>query len=107
MPMAFANRTPEQIAAALEKAREARAANKELLNAVKSGEVTLADILSDDYLDNARAQRLQVSTLLRHVPGVGVRRAEALMTELKIAENRRVGGLGVRQRKALTEKLAK
>lgn len=105
--MGFENRTPEQIKAALEAAREARAATRELLEAVKTGRVTLAELLSDDYLDNQRAQRLQVKTLLRHVPGVGPKKSESIMEELKIADTRRVGGLGVRQRKALVEKFSK
>jgi len=113
--MAFENRTPEQQKEALDKARLARAENRELLQAVKSGKITLAQILGGDLPESERAQqliaergdRVKVATLLRHAPGIGPKKTPWVMEELDIAENRRVGGLGVRQRKVLTEKFSK
>jgi hypothetical protein len=101
MPAGFGNRTREQIEAALEVAREARAAKAELLRSVKEGRVTLGEILGNDYKDNERAQKLPVHTLVRALPGVGIRTADTALDELGITKGRRVGGLGTRQRERL------
>jgi hypothetical protein len=103
MPLNFADRTPGQVEAALEAARQARAAKTELLNDIKSGRVTLGELLSDSYRGNVRAQRLPVRTALRALPGVGVVKADHAMKMIGIAEGRKIGGLGPRQREALLD----
>ncbi len=49
---------------------------------------------------------LRVTELLRSIPSLGPTRASRVMTELQIAESKRVGGLGVRQRADLSDYLA-
>jgi hypothetical protein len=106
MPSKFGDRTPEQVQAALERAREARADKARLLKDIREGRVTLAEVLGDDYKGNLRAQMLPVQTLLRALPGVGIKTADAAMTDLGIEKSRRVRGLGVNQRARLLEKMS-
>ena len=53
-------------------------------------------------LQSPEARRVKVVQLLCCLPGVGELRAHRIMVELGIAENRRVGGLGPNQVKALS-----
>lgn len=92
--------TPEQRALALEKAAEARAAKSELLSRIRSGAVTAAELLSPEVRDE-RILKLQVLTMLRALPGVSPAKARNIMSQATIADNRRVGGLGDRQREKL------
>jgi hypothetical protein len=48
---------------------------------------------------------MRVTTLLAALPGYGKVRAGALLTELRIAESRRLRGLGPRQRAALLQRI--
>jgi hypothetical protein len=96
--MALPTLTPEQRQVALEKAREARAARSALLASLKEGTITLADLL-DREDDTAR--RTKVNQVLRTLPGVGQARAAAIMERAGIMADRRVGGLGARQRELL------
>ena len=101
--MALPTMTPEQRQVALTKAREARAARSALLAEVKAGTLTLADVLGrEDDL----ARRTKVSQVLRAVPGVGPARAAAIMERAGIPPERRVGGLGARQREQLLADVA-
>jgi len=87
--------SPEQREAALQKAREARAARSALLAGLKAGTLTLADVLGrDDDL----ARKTKVAQVVRAVPGVGKARAAAIMERTGIPAERRIGGLGARQR---------
>jgi hypothetical protein len=97
-------RSPEDIAAALQKAAAARAAMAEAKAKLKMGQLTLADALDQAGSDPAIG-KLKVTALLQSLPGVGKVKARDIMTELDIAENRRVQGLGAQQRKALLERL--
>jgi hypothetical protein len=96
--------TPEQRTAALKKAAEARTARAELKEKLKMGSVTLAEALakadSDDVIGNMR-----VLAMLEALPGVGKVKARRLMADIEIAENRKVRGLGPKQRIALLEQL--
>ena len=97
--------TPEQRTAALKKAAEARTARAELKEKLKMGSVTLADALakadSDDVIGNMR-----VLAMLEALPGVGKVKARRLMADIEIAENRKVRGLGPKQRIALLQHLS-
>lgn len=42
---------------------------------------------------------MRVKQVINALPGYGFKRTQALMKSLKIAENKRVGGLGVNQAK--------
>ncbi len=95
--------TPEQRAAALEKAAEARTARAEIKARLKMGSMTLAEALDSD---DPNVLKLKVVSLLESLPGVGKVKARKLMDDIGIAENRRVQGLGAQQREALLTQLA-
>jgi len=95
--------TPEQRAAALDKAFKARQARAEVKTELKAGRTTLSAVLDRAGSDEALS-KMKVHDLLRSLPGVGDRRASALMEEIGIAASRRLKGLGVHQRAALLAK---
>ena len=80
------------------KKRRERALFKAL---VKSGEVDPLSALSDK-----RAANIRVEELLRSMPGIGRASAASIMTLCGIAPNRRVRGLGSRQRERLSDAVA-
>ena len=92
--------TPEQRAAALEKAREARARRSEIAKGLASGEMKFSELLKTD---EPAAAKMKVSAAIKAMPGYGTAKTDALLAELGIAEGRRIGGLGSRQRAALIE----
>lgn len=102
--MALPQLTDEQRKAALEKAAQARHERAELREKIKSGKVTLEEVLdSDDPIAN----RMKVSALIESLPGYGKAKATKIMDELGISASRRVKGLGARQREQLLEVLSK
>ena len=98
--MALPPLTPEQRAAALEKAAQARKERAEVKNRLKRGGTTLAQILKEGQTDDVIG-KMKVSSLLESLPGVGKVRAKQIMDRLNIADSRRVRGLGTNQRAAL------
>jgi hypothetical protein len=92
--------TPEQRAAALEKAAQARKDRAEVKNKLKHGSITLPQVLKEGQTDDV-VGKMKVSALLESMPGVGKVRAKQIMERLGIAESRRVRGLGANQRSAL------
>ncbi len=102
--MALSQLTDEQRKEALEKAAQARHERAELREKIKSGKVTLEEVLdSDDPIAN----RMKVSALIESLPGYGKAKAAKIMDELGISATRRVKGLGARQREQLIEALSK
>lgn len=101
--MALQPLTPEQRSAALDKAFKARQARADAKAALKSGEKSLSTVLKEATDDEALS-KMKVHDLLRSMPGVGKRRASALMEQVGIAESRRLKGLGVHQKAALLER---
>ncbi len=101
--MALPALSPEQRQAALEKAREARVARSALLASLKAGTVTLAEVLARD---DDIARRTSVAQVIRALPGVSPARAAAAMEHAGIILDRRVGGLGARQREQLLAEFA-
>lgn len=93
--------TPEQREIALEKSRAVRRLRAELKKDLKSGKLTLEDVLEGRA---EIAQKMKVAQLLEALPNVGKKRTEVLMLELGIASNRRVRGLGKHQTRALLER---
>jgi hypothetical protein len=92
----------EDRAAALARAAEARAHRREVREALSEGRLSVGDVLSsEDPFD----RKMRVSALISAMPGYGPKRAAKLMRDCAISEERRVGGLGVRQREALLAKL--
>ncbi len=97
--------SPEQRAAALAKAAEVRKARADLKEQLKKGEISLADLLARAENDDV-VGKLKVSTVLQALPGIGKVKAMQTMERLKIAESRRLRGLGEQQRKALLNEFA-
>jgi DnaJ-class molecular chaperone len=97
--------TPEQRTAALEKAAEARRARAELKELLRTGSVDVHELFRRSDEDDVIAG-MKVSAALAAMPGLGKVKANRLMEELGIADNRRLRGLGVRQREALLERLS-
>ena len=102
--LALPTLTDEQRKAALEKAAQARHARAELREKVKTGKVSLKEVL--DSTDPI-AERMKVSALIESLPGYGKAKAAKIMDELGISATRRVKGLGARQREQLLEALTK
>ena len=102
--MALPSLTDEQRNAALERAAQARHARAELREKVKTGKVSLKEVL--DSTDPI-AERMKVSALIESLPGYGKAKAAKIMDELGISATRRVKGLGARQREQLLEALTK
>lgn len=98
--MALPSLTPEQRAAALEKAAEARRARAALKVRLKSSGTSLADVLASGETDDV-VGKMKVVAVLESMPGVGKVRAQQIMERLEISPSRRVRGLGVKQREAL------
>ena len=94
--------TPEQRAAALEKAAAVRKERAALKVRLKSSGTRLDDVLADG-LDNEVIGKMKVVAVLEAMPGVGKIRAQKIMERLEISPSRRVRGLGTKQRKALVE----
>lgn len=94
--------TPEQRAAALVKAAEARAARAEIKARLKMGSMSLQEALDSE---DSNVHKLKVVSLLESLPGLGKVKARRLMEQIGIADNRRVQGLGNQQRAALLDEL--
>jgi hypothetical protein len=92
--------SPEQRAAALEKAAAARKARAELREKLKSKGATVGDVLKQGESDEVIG-KMRVSAVLESLPGVGKARAAKIMERLEISPTRRVRGLGANQRRAL------
>ncbi|GHH77824.1 integration host factor, actinobacterial type [Promicromonospora soli] len=101
--MALPPLTPEQRAAALEKAAEARRARAEIKNKLKYSQGSLREVIEAGQKDDV-VGKLKVVSLLESLPGVGKVKARAIMEEIGIAETRRVRGLGPHQTAALIER---
>ncbi len=96
--------SPEQRAGALAKAAAARSARAQIRAELKSGLVSVAELLDRARTDEQLAA-MRVTALLAAMPGYGKVRAAALLAELRIAESRRLRGLGPNQRAALLERI--
>lgn len=98
--MALPPLTPEQRAAALEKAAAARRERAEVKKRLKHSLVSLHEVIKQGQ-ENEVIGKMKVSALLESMPGVGKVRAGKIMQELGISESRRVRGLGSNQIAAL------
>ena len=97
--------SPEQRAAALAKAAQVRKARAELKEKLKNGQVTLSELLDKAENDDV-VGKLKVAAVLQALPGIGKVKATQTMEKLKIADSRRLRGLGEQQRKALLSEFA-
>jgi ribosomal protein S13 len=75
---------------------------KELL---KTGSISLPGLL-DRAEDDELLAGMKVYTVLAAMPGTGKIKAKRLMESLGISDNRRIRGLGDRQRAALLDEFA-
>jgi hypothetical protein len=103
--MALAPLTPEQRADALAKAAVARKARADVKTSLKNGGLTLPEVIKSAESSGIIA-KMKVSALLESLPGMGKVRARQAMERLAIKENRRIRGLGPRQRADLEEEFA-
>lgn len=103
--MAIPQLSAEARQEALEKAKAARIKRAEVREELKSGKLTIEQVL--DMKDDPIVGRMKVSTLIETMPGYGKAKAEKVMKELQIADSRRLRGLGDRQRAALLERMGK
>jgi hypothetical protein len=92
--------SPEQRAAALEKAAAARRTRAALKVRLKTHGTSLADVLAEGENDDVIG-KMKVVAVLESLPRVGKVKAQQIMEELEISPSRRVRGLGVKQRESL------
>ena len=106
--MALPPLTPEQRAAALEKAAIARRERAAVKNRLKHSGASLIEVLKEGSREggNEIVGKMKVASVLESLPGVGKVKARRIMTDVDIADNRRVQGLGAQQKSKLLELLA-
>ena len=93
--MAAPTMTPEQRAAALEKARVVRAQRSEITKKLSMGIMSPEKALKK--ADDPVIGRMKVKSFINALPGFGKVKTEKLMEELGIPEGRRIKGLGSKQ----------
>ena len=96
--------TPEQRAAALEKARVVRAKRSELTKKLSMGMENPIKVLKKS--DDPIVGRMKVRSFINALPGYGKVKTERLMEELGIPADRRIQGLGSKQMKNLMDALS-
>jgi hypothetical protein len=92
--------TDEQRKAALAKAAEARRVRAEVKELLKTGSLRLSELVERAETDNILAG-LKVERVIASMPGTGKIKAKRMMESLGIADNRRLRGLGEKQKEAL------
>ena len=95
--------TEEQRAGALKKAAETRRARAEVREQIKSGELGARDALA--RRGDPVVGKIKVAQFIQSFPGYGKAKAEKLMAEIGIPENRRLAGLGDNQVAKLVDAL--
>lgn len=89
---------PEDLKRALDRALEARRRRADVRQRIAAGELSASSVVMSDDPD---LKRMRVYDLLTALPFVGNTKAEATMRSFGIAMSRRLGGLGLRQRREL------
>ncbi len=92
----------EARAAALAKAGEARRIRAELKQRLKMGSLSFAELLEQSDTDDIIG-KTKVLAVLQSLPGVGKVKARRTMEDIGIADNRRLRGLGDKQRAELLD----
>jgi hypothetical protein len=90
----------EQRERALAKAAEARRVRAEIKELLKTGSITFPELL-ERADDDELVSGIKVFAVLSSMPGTGKIKAKRLMEAHGIAENRRIRGLGDKQRERL------
>ena len=94
--------TPEERAAALEKAAAARRVRADVKARLKQESTSLEEVLQTGQADEAIG-KMKVTAVLEALPGVGKARAQKIMERLDISPSRRLRGLGANQRARLVQ----
>lgn len=81
------------------RAAEVRRVRAEVREALRTGSLTLAQVLARS--DEDPIAGIKVKAILTALPGLGKVKSYRLMERVGIADNRRLRGLGERQKKAL------
>jgi hypothetical protein len=97
--------SPEQRAAALKKAAEARRLRAEVKDRLKMGLLSFSELL-EEAAENETVGKMKVLAALESMPRLGKVKARRLMEDIGIAESRRLRGLGDSQRSQLLERFA-
>ncbi|ASY14613.1 guanylate kinase [Candidatus Planktophila dulcis] len=92
--------TPEERSRALAKAKESRQVRAAVKSRVKSGEISVSDVITLAQSDEAVA-KMRVLELVESMSGVGKIRAKTILERLDISLTRRIQGLGRHQLQAL------
>jgi guanylate kinase len=92
--------TPEERALALAKAKQSRQHRAAVKARVKSGELSISDVISMSESEEALA-KMRVLELVESVNGVGKVRAKTILERLNISLTRRLQGLGRHQLESL------
>jgi hypothetical protein len=92
--------TDEQRKKALERAAEARRVRAEVKELLKTGSMTLPELFAKAD-EEPLVAGLKVESLIAAMPGTGKIKAKRLMESIGIAENRRIRGLGDKQKASL------
>jgi guanylate kinase len=98
--------TAQQRQAALDKAAQSRKRRSEIKAQIKTGSLTIDDVINLAQSDDAVA-KMRVKELLESLSGVGKIRAISLMERLNISPTRRIQGLGKHQIKELRQEFMK
>ncbi|MGA0078492.1 MAG: integration host factor, actinobacterial type [Candidatus Nanopelagicales bacterium] len=98
--MAVPHLTLEQRRAALEKAAAARKFRARIREQLKNKEISVNEIIERARTEESLA-KMKVIALLEALPAVGKIKAAKFMEKAKIAESRRIKGLGEHQLSAL------
>jgi len=97
--------TPEQRAAALEAAKQARRTRSDIKDQVRTGKLKLHQVIELSSTNEA-ISKMRVSELLESIPGFGKVRVSAILERLGISSTRRIQGLGVLQLQKLKKEFA-
>jgi hypothetical protein len=97
--------TPEQRAKALERAAHVRAVRAEVKAELRAGTLSFTELLARADADEVVA-RIKVLSALESLPKIGKVKARRLMEQNRVAESRRLSGLGPHQRQALEQATA-
>ena len=100
--MAVPERSVEQRRAASQRAVLARRRRADVAAELKTGRLSLRDLLALVPTDDAVAA-MRVSAVLASLPRMGPRRSDAAMAQLRVSPARRLRGLGSAQRGALID----
>lgn len=97
--------SPEQRSQALAKAKQSRLVRAAVKARVRSGEISIIEVLVLAKSDEAIA-KMRILELVESVNGVGKIRAKSILERLDISLTRRLQGLGARQRKDLVKEFS-